>query len=78
MYELKSHSGLDFKDLESFNMVLLTKQGWQIISSLKSLLAQVLKNKYFHLIYSWKLIWVTTPLEDGEAYYEKTKFLSMT
>ncbi|CAN1178678.1 Uncharacterized mitochondrial protein AtMg00310 [Linum perenne] len=36
------------RDLRHFNIALLARQGWKIISKTFSLLARVLKGKYFH------------------------------
>ncbi|CAN1181617.1 Putative ribonuclease H protein At1g65750 [Linum perenne] len=44
----KSKGGLGFRDLHHFNLALLAKQGWKIISEPNSLLARFYKGKYFH------------------------------
>ncbi|XP_042974614.1 uncharacterized mitochondrial protein AtMg00310-like [Carya illinoinensis] len=70
--------GLGFKDFDNFNTVLLAKQGWGLIQNPYSLLAQVVRAKYFLATnflkaklgsspsYIWQSILSTRPLlEDG-------------
>ena len=47
MAKSKFAGGMGFKHLHCFNLALLAKQGWRLISSLGSLCAQVLKAKYY-------------------------------
>jgi hypothetical protein len=43
----KQKVGLGYRDLESFNMALLAKQGWRVMLNPDSLFAKILKSKYF-------------------------------
>jgi len=43
----KAIGGLWFRDLIMFNKALLAKQGWKLLQNPNSLIAQVLKAKYF-------------------------------
>lgn len=43
----KFKSGLGFRALVTFNKALLAKQGWQLLTNPNTLLATVLKSKYY-------------------------------
>ena len=43
----KEKGGMGFRDLKSFNLALLTKQGWRLQTNSSSLFSQVYKVKYF-------------------------------
>jgi hypothetical protein len=43
----KKDGGLGYKDLHSFNMVMLAKQGWRLLADADSLCTRVLKAKYY-------------------------------
>lgn len=43
----KKFGGIDFRSLSEFNMALIAKQVWRVIREPNSLLARVLKWKYF-------------------------------
>ena len=43
----KLYGGMGFQNLQAFNLALLAKQGWLILSNPNSLLAKVYKAKYF-------------------------------
>lgn len=47
LFKDKSRGGLSLKDLKSFNLAMLAKQGWRILKNPESLLARVMKMKYF-------------------------------
>ncbi|GMY35564.1 hypothetical protein FCV25MIE_30806 [Fagus crenata] len=44
---LKEDGGVGFRDIHSFNMALLAKQGWRLLSQPRSLFAKCFKAKYF-------------------------------
>lgn len=43
----KMRGSLGFRDLSSFNHALIAKQGWRILHNPDSLMAKILKAKYF-------------------------------
>ena len=55
----KDSGGLGFRDLHDFNIALLAKQLWRLIHYPNSLLARVLKGRYYNH---------TSPLEDRRTY----------
>lgn len=70
----KTVDGLGFKRLRKFNLALLKKQGWHLITNPTSLVAIVLKARYFpstsflnsaldsNPSYMWRSIWETKSL----------------
>ena len=45
--QIKALWGMRFRNLQAFNLALLAKQGWWILSNPNSILAKVYKAKYF-------------------------------
>ena len=43
----KSQGGIGFRNLKSSNKALLAKQGWRILQKLDSLVASIMKAKYY-------------------------------
>ena len=72
--EAKKKGGLGFRDLRTFNLSMLAKQGWRLIQKQDSLLYQCFKPKYFprcHVLeakevpnysYVWKSIMAAIPI----------------
>lgn len=44
---LKEEDGMGFRNLNLFNIALLAKQGWRLLTTPNTLTARVLKAKYF-------------------------------
>jgi ribonuclease HI len=65
----KSQGGLGFRDLHTFNLAMIAKQGWNIMTNPHSLMAKVYKARYFpnssffesqlghNPSYAWRGIW---------------------
>lgn len=47
MCQAKRRRGLGFRDLSSFNQALVAKQSWRFIQAPDSLVARVMKARYF-------------------------------
>lgn len=43
----KAKGGLGLRRLKEFNLAMLAKQGWRILNNSNSLVAEVMKAKYF-------------------------------
>lgn len=43
----KCHGGMGFRDIKQFNVAMLGKQGWQLMTNPESLCACVIKGKYY-------------------------------
>ena len=43
----KETGGLGFRDLQSFNLAMLAKQGWRLIQNEDSLVSRILRAKYY-------------------------------
>ncbi|KAL0409008.1 UNVERIFIED_CONTAM: putative mitochondrial protein [Sesamum radiatum] len=72
--ESKQSGGMGFRDLEAFNLALVSKQVWRILKNPDTLLSKILKGRYFargsifearlgfNPSSTWRSIWRTIPL----------------
>lgn len=69
MGQAKGKDGLGFRDLECFNRALLAKQGWQLVQQPDSLVAQIMRDKYYpHGTFRRSQVWTITHLMHRGAY----------
>jgi hypothetical protein len=47
MGKSKMQGGMGFRELEYFNLAMLAKQGWRLITNPDSMVAKILKEKYY-------------------------------
>ena len=47
MCKSKLRGGMGFRNLQAFNLTMLAKQGWRLLSNPHSLVARIYKAKYF-------------------------------
>jgi hypothetical protein len=69
MIHPKSQGGMGFRDLHAFNLAMIAKQGWNLLSKPHSLVAKIYKARYFpnsslfdskighNPSYAWRGIW---------------------
>ncbi|XP_024190440.1 uncharacterized protein LOC112194431 [Rosa chinensis] len=69
----KNEGGLGFRNMHHFNLALLAKQGWRLVQNLNSIIARLLKAKYFLIALLWRLrLREVTPIF-GEVLFQEEK-----
>lgn len=70
----KDHGGLNFHNMEAFNLAMIGKQGWKLLSNNNSLLARALKARHYpkkgfleadlghNPSFTWRSVWSSQPL----------------
>lgn len=53
--EVKGKGGMGFRDLEFFNIALLAKQLWRIITQPDLLVSRIIRKKYWHSEHDWRV-----------------------
>lgn len=58
----KSERGLGFRDLRTFNLAMMDKHGWHLLTKPQSLVSRVLKGRYylrssFNPSFVWRSLW---------------------
>lgn len=77
MGESKPMGGLGFRDLHAFNKPLLAKQLWRLFKSPTSLVAFILKYKYFRNCSIYKPLLVIGPRFYGGVFWLPLIYLKM-
>ena len=47
MCKLKSNGGMGFQNFQAFNLAMLAKQGWRLLTNLDPLCSKVYKARYY-------------------------------
>lgn len=72
MCRSKHSEGMGFRDLEAFNMALLGKQLWKLLTMPHSLLSRIFKSRYFPS-FTWRCILSSKNLFSKLAFYGERK-----
>jgi hypothetical protein len=67
--------GMGFRDLRSFNLAMIAKQGWKILTNPSSLVAKIYKARYFPNSFFLTLNLVIILAMLGEEFGNLDKFL---